>query len=208
MRRLAHVSSPVVKRPPHPQRRSRARTTAVATIALVLCGACGEERAQAPPAKPFPLPDVRSGDALRDRFSLQTGDACSRFVAEVAPLQVKLRRLQGEVRRDPQARKRAKQVVKRIQSRSRGFLRRLKGTPLPSSPGRRQDASRLLALTDAFLRLQRDSLDLLSGLLDEPDRVSRAQTARLKALRTLLGAALREQQTLARSLDIPECLPS
>lgn len=208
MRRLLRVSSSTVDRTPHPQRRSRVRTTALAIIALVLCGACGEERAQPPPAKRSLLPDVRGADALRDGFSLQTGEACSRFVAEVAPLQIKLRRLQGEVGRDRQARERAKRVVKKIQSRSRGFLLRLNEAPLPSSPRRRQDASRLRASTEEFIGLQRDSLDLVSGLLDDPRRVSRAEKARVSKLGARLGAKLREQQTLVRGLDIPECLPS
>ena len=192
---------------------SRARATAVAIVVLVLLGACGEEPAPAPPEKALPLPAVSSEDALRDRFSLQAGEACARAYAEVSPLQVKLRRLQRAVRRrpparKPPARKRAGQVVERIELRSLSFLRRFQAIPLPSPPRRREDASRLLASTGELVRLQLDHLDLVSTLISEPARVSRADRARLPKLQRTLGAKLREQQALARSLDIPECVRS
>jgi len=183
----------------------------VAIIALAVCGACGEERA--PPEKLSPLPAVRSADALRDPFSLLIGEACSRSYAEVAPLRVELRRLQREVARrsparKPPARRQTLQVIEKIESRSRGFLRRLEAIPLPSPPKRRQDASRLLESTEELVGLQLASLEFLSRRIREGDRVSRAERARLSELQTRLGATLREQQTLVRRLDIPECLPS
>lgn len=160
-----------------------------------------------PPQEPSPPLGAGSGPALRDQFSLQAGAACSRFYAEVVPPQVELRRLRGELRR-PQARERAKRLVGKIQSGSRGFLRRLQAIPLPSSSRRRQDASRLLASTEAFVGVQGENLDLVSGVLDEPRRVSRAERASLPELQARLVAELREQQALVRRLDIPECLPS
>lgn len=183
----------------------------MAVIALVLFGTCGEE--SAPPQKPLPLPAVSSEDALRDRFSLLAGEACARAYAEVAPLQVQLRRLQRAVRRRPparrpQARARAGEVVERIELRSLDFLRRFQSIPLPSPARRREDASRLLASTGDLVRLQLDHLDLVSTLVSEPARVSRAERARLSSLQRQLGAKLREQQALARSLDIPECVNS
>lgn len=212
MCRCSRLSWDPVDSTPPPKGLSRARATAVAIVVLVLLGACGEEPAP-PPQKAFPLPAVSSEDALRDRFSLHAGEACARAYAEVRPLQVQLRRLQRAVRRrpparKPPARKRAGQVVERIELRSLGFLRRFQATPLPSAPRRREDASRLLASTGELVRLQLDHLDLLSTLISEPARVSRADRARLPELQKALGAKLREQQALARSLDIPECVRS
>ena len=185
----------------------------MAIVVLVLLGACGEEPAPAPPQKALPLPAVSSEDALRDPFSLQAGEACARAYAEVTALQVKLRRLQRAVRRRPPARKpaareRAGQVVERIELRSLTFLRRFEAIPLPSPPRRRQDASRLLALTGELVRLQLDHLDIVSTLISDPARVPRADRARLPEMQRALGAKLREQQALARSLDIPECVRS
>ncbi|HEV2772459.1 MAG TPA: hypothetical protein VGV57_06470 [Thermoleophilaceae bacterium] len=185
----------------------------MAIVVVVLCGACGEDRAQAPPGEPVPLPAVPGEDALRDRFSLQMGEACSRSYAELAPLQVQLQRLQRAVRRRPPARKppardRARRVVEKMESRSRAFLRRLEAIPLPSPARRRQDASRLLESTEELVRLQLESLDVLSRRFGERDRVSPSERARLPSLRTQLRARLREQEALVRRLDIPECTRS
>ncbi len=192
---------------------SRARATAVAIVVLVLCGACGEERTQAPPQEPFPLPAVPRDNTLRDRFSLQAGEACSRSYAEVAPLEGRLRRLQRAVRRrapehKPQAREQIRQVLQKLQSRSRRFLRRLVTIPLPSPARRRQDASRLLESTEELVRLQLEILDLTHRGLRQPDRVSGAQRVRLSRLQHRLAAKLRDQQRLARGLGIPECVRS
>lgn len=180
-------------------------------IVLVLCGACGEERVHAPPQERLPLSTVPDKDTLRDRFSLQAGEACSRSYAEVAPLQVRLRRLQRAIlrrpaERKPAAREQTRRVVRRIQSSLRGFLRRLKATPLPSPPRRRRDASRLLESTDELVRLQLESLDLVRRRLLV--RVSPAERARLPRLRKQLVAKLRDQQMLAQGLGIPECVRS
>lgn len=208
--RLSHLSWKPVDRTP-PQGPSRACATAVAVVVLVLCGACGEERAQAPPRNPFPPPAVPGQDTLRDRFSLLTGAACSRSYAELAPLQARLRQLRRDVRRSsrarkPQARSQARQVIERMQSRSRRFLGNLNTIPLPSSPRRRHEASRLLESTEELVLLQLESLDIVSGLLGEPTRVARAERARLPRLRRRIRAGRREQQRLVRRLDIPECV--
>ena len=203
--------NPVDSTPPS-REASPARATAVAIVVLVLCGACGEERSPAPRGEPFPLPTVSGEDALRDRFSLQTGEACARSYAEFGPLEAKLRRLQRAVRRRPPARKAAarrqtRQVIRRIQSSSRGFLRRLKAIPLPSSPpSRRRDASRLLESTEEVVGLQLETLDLSRRRLRE--RVPPAERARLSRLRRRLVAKVRDQQRLARGLGIPECVRS
>ena len=97
-------------------------------------------------------------------------------------------------------------MIERIELRSFGFLRRFQAVPLPSAPRRRQDASRLLESTGELVRLQLESLDLAGALLGEPARVSRAERARLPELQKRIGAELREQQALARALDIPECV--
>jgi hypothetical protein len=213
MRRVETLPWKPVDRKPAPRGPSRARATAVAVVVLLLCGACGEEPAPAPPQGPFPLPAVSGEDTLRDRFSLHAGAACARAYAETASLQAALLRLQRAVRRrpparKPQARRRASKVIERIESRSLEFLRRFEAIPLPSPPRRRQDASRLLESTGELVRLQLVILDVVSAVLGESPRESRAQRARLPALHRRLRPKLREQQKLAHRLDIPECVSS
>ncbi len=163
------------------------------------------------PPQELPLPSVPGKTTLRDRFSLQTGEACSRSFAEVARLQARLGPLQRAIlrrppERKPAAREQARRVVRRIQSSLRGFLRRLRAIPLPSSPTRRRDASRLLESTEELVGLQLESFDLARRRLRV--RVSQAERARLPRLRRRLAASFREQQSLARGLDVPECVRS
>ena len=183
----------------------------MAFAVLVLLASCGEEAP--PPQQRFPLPAVSSEDALRDWFSLHAGAECARAYAELGPLQATLRRLRRAVwrrapARRPAARSRAEEVVERIELSSVRFLRRFEAIPLPSAPRRRQDAARLVETTGELVRLQVENLDLAGGILGEPARASRAERARLQELQRGIGAQLREQQTLARRLDIPECVVS
>ena len=198
-------------RTPPPRGPSRVWAIAVAFAVLVLLASCGEEAP--PPQQWFPLPAVSSEDALRDWFSLHAGAECARAYAELGPLQATLRRLRRAVwrrapARRPAARSRAEEVVERIELTSVRFLRRFEAIPLPSAPRRRQDAARLVETTGELVRLQLENLDLAGGILGEPGRASRTERARLQKLQRGIGAQLREQQTLARRLDIPECVVS
>ncbi len=198
-----------------------------AVISLSLLAACGGD-APDEPREPQPRPDARTpgqqpappapqrdsaapfpdGERpLRDRFSLRTGEVCSRSYAEAAPLQAELKRVGPRIQSDRGARNRAGELIDDIQAGSGEFLRRLESIPPPSSPAGRQDRTRLLASIEDFVGLQRDNLDLVEDLLSQPDQVSQPDRRRLSELRTRLGAELVEQQALLRRLAVPECLP-
>jgi hypothetical protein len=199
-----------------------------AVISLSLLAACGGDAADEP-REPRPRPDARTpgqqaappapqrdsaapfpdGERpLRDRFSLRTGEVCSRFYAEAAPLQAELKRVGPRIQSDRGARNRAGELIDDIQAGSGEFLRRLESIPPPSSPAGRQDRTRLLASTEDLLQLQRDNVELAEELIFRPGKASDADRRRVSELRTRLGAELVEQQALLRRLDVPECLPS
>jgi len=205
--------------------RSWPRWRGAAVVSVSLLAACGGDSAgeprerQPPPGartpgqQPAPprdsaRPEPEGEGAPRNEFSLRTGEVCSRFYAEAAPLQAELQSVGPRVGSDRDARKRAGKLIDEIQAGSRQFLRRLESIPPPSSPAGRQDRTRLLASIEDFVRLQRDNLDLVEDLLSQPDRVSEADRRRVAQLRTRLGAELVEQQALLRRLEVPECLPS
>lgn len=205
-------------------RRSWPLWRGAAVVSMSLLAACGGDSAgeprepqpragartpgqqPAPQRDPAPPEPNREG-APRNEFSLRTGEVCSRFYAEAAPLQTELQSVGPRIGSDRGARERAGKLIDEIQAGSRKFLRRLESIPPPSSPAGRQDRRRLLASIEDFVRLQRDNLDLVEDLLAQPDRVSEADRRRASELRTRLGAELVEQQALLRRLEVPECLP-
>jgi hypothetical protein len=206
-------------------RRSRPLWRGAALGSISLLAACGGDSAgelrepqprpgartpgQQPAPQRDPVPPEPAGEgALRNQFSLRTGEVCSRFYAEAAPLQAELKRVGPRIQSDRGARNRAGELIDDIQAGSGEFLRRLESIPPPSSPAGRQDRTRLLASTEDLMQLQRDNVELAEELIFRPGKASDADRRRASELRTRLGAELVEQQALLRRLEVPECLPS